>query len=92
MQGINQPLLMPIQSAWSWLTSAYNKKTGEIVANDRAKSQLINTWQGGAFQSPECDSYYERLYPELTDELIEQIIHFAKQFLLPILLHQVTVE
>ena len=83
---------MPIQSAWSWLTSAYNKKTGEIVASDRAKSQLINTWQGGLFQSPEIDSYYERLYPELTDELIEQIIHFAKQFLLPILLNQVTVE
>ena len=92
LQGINQPLLMPIQSAWSWLTSAYNKKTGEIVASDRAKSQLINTWQGGLFQSPEIDSYYERLYPELTDELIEQIIHFAKQFLLPILLNQVTVE
>ncbi|OCG14853.1 exodeoxyribonuclease V subunit gamma [Gilliamella sp. WF3-4] len=92
LHGINQPLLLPVQCAWGWLMAAYNKKTGEIVASESAINKLLNTWQGGFNQSAECDSYYARLYPELTDELIEQIIFAAQQFLLPILLHQVTVE
>ncbi|OCG00466.1 exodeoxyribonuclease V subunit gamma [Gilliamella sp. wkB112] len=92
LQGINQPLLMPIQSAWSWLTTVYNNKTGELIPSDKANNQLINTWQGGFNHSAECDSYYFRLYPELTDTLIEQITHYAQRFLLPILLHQVTVK
>ncbi|MWP62599.1 exodeoxyribonuclease V subunit gamma [Gilliamella sp. Pas-s25] len=92
LHGINQPLLLPVQSAWSWLIAAYNKKTGEIVESDKAINQLLNTWQGGFNRSAECDSYYTRLYPDLTDALIEQIIFAAQRFLLPILLHQTTVE
>jgi exodeoxyribonuclease V gamma subunit len=92
IQGINQPLLMPLQSAWSWLITAYNPKTAGIEPSEKAISKLLATWQGGQYLSAECDSYYARLYPELTDSLIEQIIHFAQRFLLPILLHQVTDE
>ncbi|OCG06959.1 exodeoxyribonuclease V subunit gamma [Gilliamella sp. wkB178] len=92
LQGINQPLLMPIQSAWNWLIAAYNTETGEIIPSDKANNQLLNTWQGGFNHSAECDSYYFRLYPELTDSLIKQITHYAQRFLLPILLHQVTVK
>ncbi|NUF28291.1 exodeoxyribonuclease V subunit gamma [Gilliamella sp. ESL0254] len=92
VQGINQPLLLPVQCAWNWLIAAYNKKTGEVIASEKAINQLLNTWQGGLYQSAECDSYYARLYPELTDELIEQITFAAQRFLLPILLHQATVE
>ncbi|OCG24027.1 exodeoxyribonuclease V subunit gamma [Gilliamella sp. App2-1] len=92
LHGINQPLLLPVQSAWSWLMAAYNKKTGEIVASDKAINQLLNTWQGGFNRSAECDSYYTRLYPDLTDALIEQITFACQRFLLPILLHQTTVE
>ena len=89
IQGINQPLLIPLQSAWSWLITAYNPKTAEIEPSEKAISKLLNTWQGGQFHSAECDSYYARLYPELNDSLIEQITHFAQRFLLPILIHQV---
>lgn len=92
LQGINEPLLMPLKSSWSWLIAAYDKKTGQIIASERAINQLLNSWQGGFNQSAECDSYYTRLYPELTDTLIEQIIFTAERFLLPILLHQTTVE
>lgn len=92
LQGINEPLLMPLKSSWSWLIAAYDSKTGEIIASDRAINQLLNSWQGGFNQSAECDSYYTRLYPELTDKLIEQIIFAAERFLLPILLHQKVVN
>lgn len=92
LQGINQPLLFPIQSAWNWLVSAYNSKTNEIEISQKAINQLKNTWQGGGFNSAECDNYYARLYPELTNPLIEQIIYSARQFLLPILLHQEKVK
>lgn len=92
LHGINQPLLMPIQSAWNWLTTAYNTKTGEIIPSDKAINQLLSTWNGGFNHSAECDSYYSRLYPELTDTLIEQITLYARRFLMPILLHQVTVK
>ncbi|MWN32352.1 MULTISPECIES: exodeoxyribonuclease V subunit gamma [unclassified Gilliamella] len=92
LQGINEPLLMPLKSSWSWLITAYDKKTGKIIASDRAINQLLNSWQGGFNQSAESDSYYTRLYPELTDKLIEQIIFAAERFLLPILLHQKAVE
>lgn len=92
LQGINEPLLMPLKSSWSWLITAYDKKTGQIIASERAINQLLNSWQGGFNQSAECDSYYTRLYPELTDTLIEQIIFTAERFLLPILLHQTTAE
>ncbi|WP_294893167.1 exodeoxyribonuclease V subunit gamma [uncultured Gilliamella sp.] len=89
IKGVNQPLLMPLQSAWSWLLAAYNPKTGQIELSEKAISKLLTTWQGGQFLTAECDSYYARLYPELTDDLIEQIIQFAQRYLLPILLHQV---
>ncbi|WP_085247613.1 exodeoxyribonuclease V subunit gamma [Gilliamella mensalis] len=92
VQGINQPLLLPVQCAWNWLIAAYNKKTGEVISSEKAINQLLNSWQGGLYQSPECDSYYARVYPDLTDALIEQIIFAAQRFLLPILLHQTTVE
>ncbi|OCG21123.1 exodeoxyribonuclease V subunit gamma [Gilliamella sp. wkB108] len=92
LQGINHPLMMPIQSAWSWLTSAYNTKTCEIIPSEKAIKDLLSTWQGNNHNPGECDSYYSRLYPELTATLIEQITLYAKRFLLPILLHQVTVE
>ncbi|MWP48959.1 MULTISPECIES: exodeoxyribonuclease V subunit gamma [unclassified Gilliamella] len=92
LQGINEPLLMPLKSSWSWLIAAYDQKTGKIIASDRAINQLLNSWQGGFNQSAECDSYYTRLYPELTDKLIEQIIFAAERFLLPILLHQKAVN
>lgn len=89
IQGINQPMLLPLQSAWSWLITAYNPKTAEIEPSEKAISKLLNAWQGGQFHSAECDSYYARLYPELNNELIEQITHLAQRFLLPVLLHQV---
>lgn len=92
LQGINEPLFMPIESAWSWLITAYNPKTGEIVPSEKANNKLLSIWQGGLFHPAECDSYYQRLYPELTQNLIEQINVLAKRFLLPILLHQTTVE
>lgn len=89
LQGINQPLLLPLKSAWSWLVTAYNSKTGEIELSEKAYNQLFSTWQGGLYHFAECDQYYARIYPELTDDLIEQITLLAQRFLLPILQHQV---
>lgn len=91
-QGINHPLLMPLQSAWHWLGAAYNDKTGEIDASFKAETKLINTWQGGFNQAAECDDYYFRLYPELTTELITQITNAAQHFLLPLLQHRMITE
>lgn len=85
VKGINQPLLLPLQSAWNWLMHAYHHENDTVESNKKAKDQLIHTWQGGFNQSTECDDYYFRLYPELTDEMIEQITIDARRFLLPIL-------
>lgn len=86
-QGINHPLLMPLKSAWNWLVAAYDLETGQIAMNKKALSQLMSTWQGGFNQSAECDEYYFRLYPELTETHVEQITQAAQHFLFPILSH-----
>ncbi|MDF7670405.1 exodeoxyribonuclease V subunit gamma [Orbaceae bacterium ESL0721] len=93
LQGVNQPLLFPLQAAWQWLNSAYSEETGNIEESPKADAKLVNSWQDGFKQSSfnkisECDEYYNRLYPVLTPELVKQITSAAARFLLPILRHQ----
>lgn len=89
INGINQPLFMPLQSSWHWLETAYNQET-KIINSDpvilaKARTNFINCWQGSINLTGECDDYYLRLYPELTDELIDIAQQSATLYLLPII-------
>lgn len=89
LTGMNQPLFMPLQSSWRWLDKSYDLEqkdiTKDVLILDKAKSDFIDCftprWSDNI---AECDDYYLRLYPELTNELIETAIEFATMYLLPL--------
>jgi len=87
--GVNQPFFMPLQSSWHWLETAYDENI-QSISNDKAvlikaKNNFITHWQGNIGISAECDDYYLRLYPQLTDGLIDNAIQAAITYLLPII-------
>lgn len=88
LTGLNQPLLLPLKSAWSWLEAAYYEETQTISTDplvlEKAQTKLISAWQGGFNQASEYDEYYRQLYPVLTDAVITQITDAAQQYLLPL--------
>ncbi|WP_392561524.1 exodeoxyribonuclease V subunit gamma [Orbus sturtevantii] len=89
LMGINQPLFMPLQSSWHWLEAAYDEDLQRISHDNmvlmKAKNSFIAHWQGNIATSAECDDYYLRLYPQLTDELVDSAIEATKMYLLPIM-------
>lgn len=94
LSGINQPLFMPLQSCWNWLDIVYDKQTG-LISDDvgvlaKARHQFITYWQGNMVITAECDDYYLRLYPDLTDELIDTAIQSTIDYLLPIITYRDT--
>lgn len=95
LAGMSQPLFMPLQSAWRWLEKAYDSELRAITENEailsKAKSDFIDNfiprWQNNI---AECDDYYLRLYPELTEQLVATAIESASVYLLPIKKHRDT--
>ncbi|WP_392563431.1 exodeoxyribonuclease V subunit gamma [Orbus wheelerorum] len=89
LAGVNQPLFMPLNSSWYWLETAYDTNSQNITNDDavlmKAKNNFITRWQGSIGISAECDDYYLRLYPQLTDQLIDSAIEATKTYLLPIM-------
>lgn len=87
--GINQPFFMPLHSSWKWLETAYNRDTQNITDDpailDKASANFISCWQGGFNSVSECDDYYFRLYPVLTESLINTAIASIQTHLLPII-------
>ncbi|RKS86821.1 DNA helicase/exodeoxyribonuclease V gamma subunit [Orbus hercynius] len=92
LTGLNQPMFMPLQSTWRWLETAYDATTQHISKDSavllKAKTQFITQWQGHLAIRGECDDYYIRLYPELTDELINEAIQNAMIYLLPLMVYR----
>lgn len=93
INGLNQPLFMPLQSSWHWLETAYDAEkqiiTDDMAILSKAKNHFIAKWQGGIGLTAEDDDYYHRLYPELNDELIDNAIVSIERYLLPIIQHHV---
>lgn len=94
LNGINQPLFMPLRSCWHWLEVAYDYQTG-LISEDvsvlaKARHQFITSWQGNMVITAECDDYYLRLYPDLTDELMNAAIKSTIDYLLPIITYRDT--
>ncbi|QIQ20891.1 exodeoxyribonuclease V subunit gamma [Zophobihabitans entericus] len=91
-QGMNQPLVLPLKSAWSWLESCFDTKKGEVdfseSAQQKALDKFMQSWLGQYQFNGEFDDYYRRVTPELTPELIEQILSTAQRYLLPVMLHR----
>lgn len=89
LDGIVKPLFLPLQSSWNWLEIAYEEGkqniTDDLIALSKAKSEFISRWQGGLYHNAECDDYYFRFYPELTDKLILDAIIALKVYLLPVI-------
>lgn len=90
VNGMNQPQFMPLQSSWRWLEVAYSSELNTITSEqrllDKAKNNFIDgfmpRWQDTI---PEYDDYYQRLYPELTDELLATAMELAQIYLLPLM-------
>ncbi|PXY96737.1 exodeoxyribonuclease V subunit gamma [Frischella perrara] len=89
LEGLNQPLFMPLQSAWKWLDVAFDNEkqtiSDDVVILSKAKASFREQWQNSIGSNAECDDYYYRLYPELNDELIDCAINALKRYLLPII-------
>lgn len=87
IKGMNAPLLLPIKSAWEWLKQCYDPDSQDINKSEtgrkKARLQLARGWLTSVHTRSECDAYYRRLVPELTDSLLDQIEENAITFLLP---------
>lgn len=94
IEGMNQPLLLPLKSAWSWLESCVDKESQTISTDSqirtKARQKLQASWERNYLFTGECDDYYLRLFPVLNNEIIEQIEALAIRFLLPIFKARIT--
>lgn len=89
IDGYQRPLFMPLQSSWRWIETAYDPTTQDITEDQnilsKARNNFVSQWHGGKNINAECDDYYYRLYPQLTDELIDSAIISIRRYLLPIM-------
>ncbi|MGY5450895.1 exodeoxyribonuclease V subunit gamma [Agarivorans sp. MS3-6] len=93
--GLQQPLLLPIESAWQWISQCKDKKTGAIAfseANiDKARRAARTQFVGGPFAQAEGDDPYiqaqladlEAIWPEFeanTQRLLEPLLSHLEEF------------
>ncbi|WP_411992960.1 exodeoxyribonuclease V subunit gamma [Agarivorans sp. DSG3-1] len=93
--GLQQPLLLPIESAWQWISQCKDKKTGAIEfseANiDKARRAARTQFAGGPFAQAEGDDPYiqaqladlEAIWPEFeanSQRLFEPLLQHIEEF------------
>ncbi|WP_338622383.1 exodeoxyribonuclease V subunit gamma [Agarivorans sp. OAG1] len=90
-QGLHQPILLPIESAWQWISQCKDKKTGSIEyseANlDKARRAARNQFNGGPFAQAEgADPYIQAQLNDL-EAIWPQFEASAQALLGPLLAH-----
>lgn len=89
--GMNKPLFLPLRSAWNWLdamcefTDEGISFSSDPIKQKKAQNQFLTSWQGGFNINAECDDYYYRMFPTLTDALFHEMILSAEKYLLPMM-------
>lgn len=87
LSGMHKPLILPIKSAWQWIDMRFDTASNQLNVNDanrlKGRDKLIRTWRGNDIAAGECDDYYFRLVPELTESHVDEIEQAATRFLLP---------
>lgn len=91
LQGMQQPLCLPLNTAWQWLENALTD-TGELgdeAQQFQAREAARKIYLGdGQFVIGEVeDSYLARAFPVLEDEQWQQIAQWAPMLLLPLRMH-----
>ncbi|CAK9884339.1 MAG: RecBCD enzyme subunit RecC [Candidatus Erwinia impunctatus] len=92
LQGMSQPLLLPLKSAGAWISSCYDKQSGLIIQDEmtqqKAQTKFNQAWQGGYQTIGEIsDPYLARLLRRMDEHHWQEIMHHATRWLLPLLQH-----
>ncbi|WP_163134158.1 exodeoxyribonuclease V subunit gamma [Agarivorans sp. Alg241-V36] len=90
-QGLQQPLLLPLESAWQWISQCKDKKTGNIEyseANlDKARRAARTQFNGGPFAQAEGEDPYIQAQLADLESIWPQFEASSQALLEPMLIH-----
>ncbi|QJW53999.1 RecBCD enzyme subunit RecC [Serratia plymuthica] len=91
-RGLCQPLLLLNKSGWAWLSQCYQPETQSIDWDEevqiKARAKLLQTWQGDQRIPGEGeDAYVQRVFRQLDNACLEQILAETERYLLPVAKH-----
>ncbi|AXX19548.1 exodeoxyribonuclease V subunit gamma [Serratia marcescens] len=91
-RGLCQPLLLLNKSGWAWLSQCYQPETQQIdweeEAQTKARAKLLQAWQGDQRIPGEGeDPYVQRVFRQLDNEYLAQILAETERYLLPVARH-----
>ncbi|WP_081741443.1 exodeoxyribonuclease V subunit gamma [Tolumonas lignilytica] len=91
IDGLQQPLCLPVNTAWHWLEKAMTEQgeLGDAAQQLLAREAALKTYLGdGQFILGEVeDSYLARTFPELDAVHWDVLCHWAEHLLLPLRQH-----
>ncbi|WP_416411807.1 exodeoxyribonuclease V subunit gamma [Pantoea sp. App145] len=87
--GLAQPLMLLNKSGGAWLEASFDAKTRQLlddeVTQKKARSRLIQAWQGGfQLEGEGSDPYLQRLSRVLDDTALQAITDAARRWYLPV--------
>ncbi|WP_432460743.1 MULTISPECIES: exodeoxyribonuclease V subunit gamma [unclassified Agarivorans] len=89
--GLQQPLLLPIESAWQWISQCKDKKTGSIEFSDvnleKARRAARTQFTGGAFAQAEGDDPYIQAQLSDLEDIWPQFEANTRRLLEPLMAH-----
>ncbi|WWP00768.1 MAG: exodeoxyribonuclease V subunit gamma [Candidatus Dasytiphilus stammeri] len=89
-RGICSPLLLLPKTGGAWLKSCFNEKTLSVSYDKdiqiKAREKLLQTWMGNRSRGENQDPYFQRLFRTMDESSIQEVIHHAKDWLLPLML------
>ncbi len=90
-QATQQPLLLPMESAWQWISQCKDKKSGEISFDEanlaKARSKARLAFAGGPFVRAEGDDPYIQAQLSDLDNIWPDFEQATKVLLQPMLAH-----
>lgn len=91
-RGLCEPLLLLNKSGWAWLSQCYLPETQQIDweedAQIKARAKLLQAWQGDQRIPGEGeDPYVQRVFRQLDNEYLAQILAETERYLLPVARH-----
>ncbi|WWP01263.1 MAG: exodeoxyribonuclease V subunit gamma [Candidatus Dasytiphilus stammeri] len=88
--GICTPLLLLPNTGGAWLKSCFDEPTLSISYDKdiqiKARQKLLQTWMGNQKRGENQDPYFQRFFRAMDESSIQEVIHHAKNWLLPLML------
>ncbi|HGT9046081.1 TPA: exodeoxyribonuclease V subunit gamma [Escherichia coli] len=88
-EGMSAPLLVLPESGGAWLKTCYDAQNDAMLDDDstlqKARTKFLQAYEGNMMVRGEGDDiWYQRLWRQLTPEIMEAIVEQSQRFLLPL--------